>query len=145
MTDTDLLVRIDAVEPRTKAAKLRRLMPAIEAKLAGGASAADVVAALKQGGLALTMGTFRNYLARHRRQRASSPVASWPTVGPNGCSAALPPPPASTPTAAMGRGAPPAVQRLHEVMHPDPIAQTDDMARYERLGKTLSRKSRQPG
>lgn len=66
MSEADLKAEIEAIKLTTKAAKLRKLIPSIEAKLAEGARAAEIVETLRKGGLDLTMGTFRNYLHQYR-------------------------------------------------------------------------------
>jgi len=139
MESNDLHKLIAALTPRSKAARLWELMPAIEAKLAQGVTADQIVEALNRGGLMLTHGTFRTYLSRYRKQcdaagadaglrgrrhlrgsgertlasRHAADEASWPTR------------PASNPAAAIVR---------------DDGGSFDE---YARIGKALSRKTRQ--
>ncbi|CAG9184121.1 hypothetical protein CURE108131_18870 [Cupriavidus respiraculi] len=138
MSDSDLLAQISAIAPRTKAARLRALMPAIEAKLATGASAQDVVAVLERGGLSLSLGTFRNYLARYRRnnEAAAGTLRSAVRLGRDSRSTRLSMPP----SAGMPR-VPQPIAGLHEAMYPDAAAQAESMAQYERLGKALARQN----
>lgn len=142
MSDSDLLAQIHAIAPRTKSARLRSLMPAIEAKLAAGATAQDVVAALEQGGLSLTVATFRNYLARSRRRnisaQGSTTTGAASTTGVHGGAA-------PNTTAPCNQPAPRSVRDLHEAMYPRPDAQASAMAQYERIGIALSRQKLREG
>ncbi|SAL60196.1 hypothetical protein [Caballeronia humi] len=91
MREPDLKAKIDAIQVTTKAAQLRQLMPAIEAKLAEGVRAAQIVEILKQGGLELTIGTFRNYLHQYRIKQGSTETGKTSLAGSR--SAAGPPQP----------------------------------------------------
>lgn len=137
MSDSDLLAQISAIAPRTKAARLRALMPAIEAKLAAGASAQDVVAVLEQGGLSLSLGTFRNYLARYRRRNAAAAATQHPAPQPGRDTR---PARSSLPACADMLRVPRQIAGLHDAMYPDAAAQAEAMTQYERLGKALSRR-----
>ena len=74
---------VDKVEPATKAAKLREVMPEIERKIAAGAHIADIVDALNSNGFDITLATLKSYLYRFRKaarqsaphDRAGVPVA----------------------------------------------------------------------
>jgi len=64
---------------RTKSGRLRTLMPVIEERLAAGVSQQDIVNVLREGGIDLTLGTFKSYLHRHRaklRDRPTNPDAA---------------------------------------------------------------------
>ncbi|WP_237170184.1 hypothetical protein [Pandoraea faecigallinarum] len=50
MSETELKARIEALKRSTKASRLRQLMPTIEAKLAEGVRAAEIVETLRKGG-----------------------------------------------------------------------------------------------
>jgi hypothetical protein len=69
MSEPDLKTAIEAIAPTSKAAKLRQLMPVIERKLDEGVKAVDILAVLKEGGLEMTLGTFRNYLHQYRKKK----------------------------------------------------------------------------
>lgn len=64
------------MEPKTKAARVRDVLPAIEQKVAEGVRIADIVRTLNNAGLELTVGTLKSYLSRHRRttKATSSPA-----------------------------------------------------------------------
>lgn len=73
-----------ALEPRTKAAKVRKYMPEIEQKLAEGASVRDVLTVLNAHGLELTEGTFRHYLHQYRKkQRGNMGEHPKPAIADN--------------------------------------------------------------
>lgn len=92
----DLKLALDKLSATTKAARLRALMPLIEAKRAQGVRHAEIVAALNERGFELTEETYRNYLHRQRkRQRKSPPTISQPL----GVVASATPPPISAPKA----------------------------------------------
>ena len=52
-----------------QAKRLRRLLPAIEAKLAEGVPHAEILALLNRSGFALKERTYKMYLYRHRKQQ----------------------------------------------------------------------------
>lgn len=57
-----------ALKPKTKASRFRRLLPMIAAKIGEGVGHADIIQALREDGLDLTMGTYFNYLQRCRKE-----------------------------------------------------------------------------
>lgn len=64
---------------RTKSGRLRALMPVIEERLTAGVSQQDIVNVLREGGIDLTLGTFKSYLHRHRaklRDRPANPATA---------------------------------------------------------------------
>lgn len=147
MSEADLKAEIEAIKLTTKAAKLRKLIPSIEAKLAEGARAAEIVETLRKGGLDLTMGTFRNYLHQYRvkhRQTVEQqkPIGPRPADRPASSqldeSVSYDTDSSGTPTP---RG-PISMQELDRLMNPDPAEQAEKMARYERLGKQKRRNHR---
>jgi hypothetical protein len=144
MSEPDLKAQIEAIKLTTKAAKLRKLMPAIEAKLAEGVRAAEIVETLQKGGLELTMGTFRNYLHQYRTKQGKNVERQANPVAPRSADV-----PASTqpgesvsyetePEPSTSSG-PVSMQELDRLMKPDPAKQAEDLARYERLAKQQRR------
>ncbi len=68
MTDRqDLKSRVLGIEGRTLAARLRGLMPDIDAQVRAGIRHEEIIEALKAGGVDLNLNTFRSYLYRYRR------------------------------------------------------------------------------
>ena len=65
--DQDALRKsISKLQPRSTAARLRELMPEIDRKARSGVQCADIVAALTEGGLKVSLKTLRQYLYRWR-------------------------------------------------------------------------------
>ena len=62
------LERIQKIRGHTKAARLRTIMPQIEAKIREGAGYQDIVDALNESGFDITLKTFKNYLYRYRKK-----------------------------------------------------------------------------
>ena len=74
MTDKTLSERLRALAKddtkRTTTARLREVFDDIEAALGAGVSQASVQKVLEEGGLKMSLGTFRNSLLRERARRA---------------------------------------------------------------------------
>lgn len=81
---TDRLEQLAAIPPRTKAAKIRAFMPAIEKRISEGVSHQAIITWLADGGIEVTLGTFKSYLQRYRRdaQTLQQPVTQIPTQAP---------------------------------------------------------------
>jgi len=81
---TDRLEQLAAIPPRTKAAKIRAFMPAIEKRISDGVSHQAIIKWLADGGIEVTLGTFKSYLQRYRREAQTSPqsVTLIPTQAP---------------------------------------------------------------
>ncbi|MDF0504632.1 ROK family transcriptional regulator [Burkholderia cenocepacia] len=60
---------VAGVQTRTKAAKLRVMIPQIEQRLAEGVRISDIVEALNANGLPITIATLKSYLYRHRKSQ----------------------------------------------------------------------------
>lgn len=148
MNEADLKAQIEAIKLTTKAAKLRKLIPSIEAKLADGVRAAEIVETLRKGGLDLTMGTFRNYLHQYRVMQRKTVGQQQKPIGPRPAdrpassqldeSVSYDTDSSGTPTPR----APISMQELDRLMNPDPAEQAEKLARYERLGKQQRRNHR---
>ncbi len=67
----DLKSRVLGIEGKTLAARLRRLMPDIDAQVRAGIRHEEIIEALKAGGVDLNLNTFRSYLYRYRRNKQS--------------------------------------------------------------------------
>ncbi|MGH8737046.1 MAG: hypothetical protein ACREVC_06790 [Burkholderiales bacterium] len=69
----DLKISIEKLEARTKAGRLRGLMPMIEGKIKQGIRHVEIIQALNEQGFAISEHTYRSYLQRYRKkQRAGS-------------------------------------------------------------------------
>jgi hypothetical protein len=88
----DLKISIEKLEARTKAGRLRGLMPMIEAKVKQGIRHVEIIQALNEQGFAISEHTYRSYLQRHRKKQlargkpaqADAPVVNKPTAGVSG-------------------------------------------------------------
>ncbi|AKK65921.1 conjugal transfer protein TraD [Xanthomonas citri pv. mangiferaeindicae] len=145
MPKSDLTQALTAIEPKTKAAKVREVMPVIEQRIAAGVRIADILKTLKDSGIDLTEATLKSYLYRYRRkhqaktkgQQSASRTVGMPTPPQPGESESVSHETDSveTPTS---RG-PISMQELDRLMKPDPAEQAEDIARYERLAKQKER------
>lgn len=131
MSSTDLRQALTAMEPKTKAAKVREVMPVIEQKIAAGVRIADIVTVLKDGGVDMSEATLTNYLYRFRKKRKTAGRQAEPV----GASSAEVP--------AQAAPLPVSMQELDRLMHPDPAGQAEEMAHYERVAKQ-QRRNRKP-
>ena len=73
MNDKDLTNALMAVEPETKAAKIRQVMPLIEQQLSAGVRLQVILDVLKQQGIELSMETLKSYLYRYRKAQKQNP------------------------------------------------------------------------
>lgn len=81
-----LVAGLQSLTVRTKAGQIRALMPVIEERLAAGVAQQDIVSALRESGIDMTLGTFKSYLHRHRvksRDRLSSSPQIKPEPAPS--------------------------------------------------------------
>lgn len=70
----ELRAAVEEIEAKTKAARLRSVLPEIEQRLSAGARIADVVDALNRSGLQISIATLKSYLYRFRKaQQAQAP------------------------------------------------------------------------
>jgi hypothetical protein len=67
--------KLEALQPKSKAARLREWMPVIEQKLAEGVQVAQIAQALTDEGLVLSAATLSNYVYRYRKKKAGRPAA----------------------------------------------------------------------
>jgi hypothetical protein len=68
----DLKHSLEKLQARTKAGKLRGLMPTIEAKLKEGIRHVDIIRLLNEQGFKLSEHTYRSYLQRYRKKQAAA-------------------------------------------------------------------------
>src|SRR2546430_6793963 len=86
----DLKISIEKLEARTKAGRLRGLMPVIEAKVRQGIRHVDIIRALNEQGFAISEYTYRSYLQRYRKKQlaggksalASAQILNKPGAAP---------------------------------------------------------------
>lgn len=128
MSDIDIKQILASVKPKTKAARLRELMPIIEQKISAGVRIADILDALIKGGLDITSSTLKSYLYRHRKKlTATSPKSELVTESFSNSNKAL----INTKIVSM--------QELDQVLKPNPTENAADVALYERIAKQQRR------
>lgn len=69
MPQRDVVQALTALEPKTKAAKVREVMPLIEQRISAGVRIVDVLKALRESGIDLTEATLKSYLYRYRQKQ----------------------------------------------------------------------------
>ncbi|WP_130905446.1 TraD protein [Pseudomonas sp. Sample_22] len=67
MARLDLATALKAVEPETKAAQIRQVMPIIEQQLKAGVRRQAILDVLKEQGIEIGMETLKSYLYRYRK------------------------------------------------------------------------------
>jgi hypothetical protein len=133
---TDIGLALAQLEATTKAARLRAVMPLIEAKIAQGVRASALLDALRAGGLELTESTLKSYLYRHRKRQRGGTAHHGSKSAERPRTAA----PGPDPEAPPSQAAPVSPQELDRILGPDPASQERMMAHYERIGKNLRRR-----
>jgi hypothetical protein len=141
MPRPDLTQALSEIEPKTKAAKVRQVMPIIEQKIKAGVRIADILQTLKASGIELSEATLKSYLYRHRKRQGATAAARTDTT---------PLPTSSVESSAIGTteqqespNEPVSMQELERLMKPDPAKQAGDLARYERIAKQQRRSRKQ--
>lgn len=65
---TTQLEKLAALPPRTKSGKIRAYMPEIERRIADGVALKAIIEWLAEGGINVTLPTFKSYLYRYRQE-----------------------------------------------------------------------------
>ena len=107
-----------------------------------------ILAVLREGGIEMKAGSFRNFVASYRKQRAAH--VSTPTQPSRGIAVAsvsydtgtVPAAAPRTPAVAPAKHVPPTPQELHAILHPDPVKQAEEMAEYARIAREAARAKR---
>jgi hypothetical protein len=136
---------IQHMEPNTKSALNKSMFTNIEDRIKAGVSLVQIVDALNQTGVDISLATLKSYLYRLRKssmqmkERAPSPTLAHSDSHAKSTLSELEPTPtrkgfpdASTP------GISPHV--LDALINPDPVQQAEDLSKYERLAKLNRRK-----
>ncbi|PAJ87802.1 conjugal transfer protein TraD [Burkholderia ubonensis] len=139
MPKADLTQALTAIEPKTKAAKVREVMPVIEQRIAAGVRIADILKTLRDGGIELTAATLKSYLYRYRKKgrTVGRPAESVGQRSAGTLASVQPGDSVSYETEPETRAPrePISMQELDRVMKPDPAKQAEDLARYERIAR----------
>ncbi|WP_175983216.1 conjugal transfer protein TraD [Caballeronia zhejiangensis] len=151
MPQRNVMHALTALEPKTKAAKVREVMPLIEQRISAGVRIADILKALRESGIDLTEATLKSYLYRYRQQQQVERETTGKKIQCNAQhssatdpvsqrhhshSSSITAPDSSEHAALHG---PISMQELDRLMKPDPTEQAEKLARYERLAKQQRR------
>lgn len=141
MEKIDIKRTLSNIQPTTKAARLRGLLPEIELKLASGVQLKEIQAALQSGGLEFTLSTLKTYLYRFRKEGSHHPATVIAKV--LATSPATPLPADIEHNAEDVTAAPVSPHDLARLMKPDAQQEAADIANYERIAKQ-QRKEKKP-
>ena len=137
MAKLDLATALQAVEPETKAAQIRQVMPIIEQQLKAGVRRQAILDVLKAQGIEITMETLKSYLYRYRKSVKAGTVEA-PASQPNLQSAAAVAPAeisvsisCDTKPESEEPPAPMAPTELNKIMNPGDDVNASELARYE--------------
>jgi hypothetical protein len=131
------------MQPQSKAARVRQLLPLIEQKIKEGVSMRAILEVLNEGGMDLTENTLKSSLYRARKKQpkehsdSSISVAQPMAVGINETHFG-----AAQPSLAPTVSATLSPQQLEQVMKPDPMQQAAELAHYEAIAKHQRRSSK---
>ena len=148
-TKLDLATALQAVEPETKAAQIRQVMPIIEQQLKAGVRRQAILDVLKAQGIEITMETLKSYLYRYRKSVKAGTVEA-PANVPNSQSATVVPEATAekleivsydTKTESQDLPAPMAPNELSKIMNPGDDVNASELARYESASPSRRRRT----
>ncbi|EKS72046.1 MULTISPECIES: hypothetical protein [Caballeronia] len=151
MPQRDVMQALTALEPKTKAAKVREVMPLIEQRISAGVRIADILKALRESGIDLTEATLKSYLYRYRQKQQVERETTGQKIQSNAQRSSATDPVSqrhysdsssitdSDSSAQVASHGPISMQELDRLMKPDPAEQAEKLARYERLAKQQRR------
>ena len=147
MAKLDLATALQAVEPETKAAQIRQVMPIIEQQLKAGVRRQAILDVLKAQGIEITMETLKSYLYRYRKSVKAGTVEA-PASQPNLQSAAAVAPAEisvsvsyDTKPESEEPPAPMAPTELNKIMNPGDDVNASELARYESASPSRRRRT----
>ena len=149
MAKLDLATALQAVEPETKAAQIRQVMPIIEQQLKAGVRRQAILTVLKEQGIEISMETLKSYLYRYRKSVKAGTVEA-PANVPNSQSAAVVPEATAekleiesydTKTESQDLPAPMAPNELSKIMNPGDDVNASELARYESASPSRRRRT----
>ena len=149
MAKLDLATALQAVEPETKAAQIRQVMPIIEQQLKAGVRRQAILNVLKEQGIEISMETLKSYLYRYRKSVKAGTVEA-PANVPNSQSAAVVPEATAekpeivsydTTTESQDLPAPLAPNELSKIMNPGDDVNASELARYESASPSRRRRT----
>lgn len=139
MAKLDLATALQAVEPETKAAQIRQVMPIIEQQLKAGVRRQAILNVLKEQGIEISMETLKSYLYRYRKSVKAGTAEAPASVPSLQSAAVVPERPAEKPVSisydtkpeSQDPPAPMAPTELSKIMNPGDDVNASELARYE--------------
>ena len=145
MARLDLATALKAVEPETKAAQIRQVMPIIEQQLKAGVRRQAILDVLKEQGIEIGMETLKSYLYRYRKALKAEGKSDAVDVPKQPAMEAQPqvqlePKPESVSYDSdkddKQQPAPMAPSELSKIMNPGDDVNASELARYESAGRS---------
>lgn len=149
MAKLDLATALQAVEPETKAAQIRQVMPIIEQQLKAGVRRQAILNVLKEQGIEISMETLKSYLYRYRKSVKAGTVEAPANVPSLQSAAVVPEATAEKPeivsyetkTESQDLPAPMAPNELSKIMNPGDDVNASELARYESASPSRRRRT----
>lgn len=149
MAKLDLATALQAVEPETKAAQIRQVMPIIEQQLKAGVRRQAILNVLKEQGIEISMETLKSYLYRYRKSVKAGTVEASANVPSSQSAAVVPEATAEKPeivsydtkTESQNLPAPMAPNELSKIMNPGDDVNASELARYESASPSRRRRT----
>lgn len=149
MAKLDLATALQAVEPETKAAQIRQVMPIIEQQLKAGVRRQAILNVLKEQGIEISMETLKSYLYRYRKSVKAGTVEASANVPSSQSAAVVPEATAEKPkivsydtkTESQDLPAPMAPNELSKIMNPGDDVNASELARYESASPSRRRRT----
>ena len=145
MARLDLAAALKAVEPETKAAQIRQVMPIIEQQLKAGVRRQAILDVLKEQGIEIGMETLKSYLYRYRKALKAEGKSDEMDVPKPPAMEAQPQVQPEPKTVSVSYGtdkddqqqpAPMAPSELSKIMNPGDDVNASELARYESAGRS---------
>lgn len=145
MARLDLVTALKAVEPETKAAQIRQVMPIIEQQLKAGVRRQAILDVLKEQGIEIGMETLKSYLYRYRKSlkaEGKSDAVDVPKPPVMEAQPQVQPEPKTEPVSYdtdkddQQQQPPMAPSELSKIMNPGDDVNASELARYESAGRS---------
>lgn len=145
MARLDLVTALKAVEPETKAAQIRQVMPIIEQQLKAGVRRQAILDVLKEQGIEIGMETLKSYLYRYRKALKAEGKSDAVDVPKQPAMEAQPQVQPEPKTESVSydadkddqqQPAPMAPNELSKIMNPGDDVNASELARYESAGRS---------
>ncbi|WP_449106792.1 hypothetical protein [Pseudomonas mohnii] len=145
MARLDLVTALKAVEPETKAAQIRQVMPIIEQQLKAGVRRQAILDVLKEQGIEIGMETLKSYLYRYRKALKAEGKSDAVDVPKPPAMEAQPQVQPESKTESVSydtdkddqqQPAPMAPSELSKIMNPGDDVNASELARYESASRS---------